>query len=722
MATDGPQTRPVSRKSIMYGTRRGAEFTEGIPEQEPTVTHADLTTIQPVELLETLRSYPFLAPYHLTFCSDLEGGVPHYRSKLTICGAIEQNPLCSKICHSTVEEAVQRAIGGNRPVVFRCHAGLLNFAVPLKMGEIPFPCLIGGGVREKDINLAHVESLAQADKVDLFSLLEELETLPAVTEEEVAEVARKIQELVPSLLNRNLHSLIFEKTMHRLTAFAGVSDGIDGAKTASDIMALVSETLGILFDIARIAVLVPENGGGTFAVKGLWGLDPHLGTVPASKAQAIFPRHGTGSVVQLEDDCRALFPEIEATQATCIRFMTGGEFLGILVLFDISLTRRDEILLKLFAGRASARLLLMRERERHSTESEQAAKLMSMFADLSRAGSKDELNARVLGMAADLVNASSGSLMFIDESGEALRIESALGMNMQLAQSMVVQVGTGIAGKVAASGHPLLVNDIEKDKRIGTPNRPRFKTKSFVSIPIRLSDDIIGVLNLSDKQNQRIFTEADLKLLITFTDHASIMIERAVSIERADFLEQLSITDHLTGLYNRRFLKRRMEEELARSVRQSLSLTVILIDLDHFKIYNDICGHLAGDKALKKTARILTDTARQMDVVTRFGGEEFCIILPGTSKKESIFVAERIRREIENEEFAHEESLPQGRLTASIGVASFPEDGNTEAALIKAADVALYRAKSEGRNRVIIAGASPGEEDQATRLKAVTNT
>ncbi|MBT1076929.1 diguanylate cyclase [Geobacter grbiciae] len=681
--------------------------------------HAELTTIQPVELLEVLKSYPFLAPYQLTFCAETEGGMPLYRSLFPVCEAIAQSLLCGKACQTAVEEAVQRAMGENRAVVFRCQTGLLNFAVPLRGRDIPFTCLIGGGVREKDVDLVPMESLAQTDSVDAVALLEELENLPAVTEEEVAETARKIHELLPTLLGRNIHSLIFENTMRRLASISGVAGGIDAAKTADEVLGLLSETIGILFDIGRIAMLSPE-GNSTFSMKGLWGMEPDLGTMPAARALSIFPRNRKENVVTLDDECRTLFPEIAANQGLCIRFASNGDFLGIMVLFDAAITRRDKLLVQLVADRASAKLLRLREEEKHSADNAQATKLMTMFTALSRATSKEELNEQILAMAADLADASSGSLMFIDENGENLKIEAALGMNMQLAQSMVVQVGSGIAGKVAASGNPLLVNDIEKDKRIGIPNRPRFKTKSFVSIPIKLRESVAGVLNLSDKKNQGIFTEDDLNLLITFADHASIMIERALSIERADFLEQLSITDPLTGLYNRRFLKRRMEEELARSIRQNLSLTVMLIDLDNFKIYNDLCGHLAGDRALKKMARILSDTARQMDVVTRYGGEEFCIILPGTSKKESLFVAERIRREIEGEEFPHEENLPQGRLTASIGVSSFPEDGNTEAVLVKAADVALYRAKSEGRNRVVISGPPPAEEEHGTRLKTAT--
>lgn len=672
-----------------------------------------------MELLEVLKSYPFLAPYQLTFCAEIEGGMPRYRSIFTFCNTISQSALCTNTCQETAEEAVQRAVAQNRAIVFHCHAGLLNFAVPLRGGNIPFTCLIGGGIRDKNTSLDQMVALALSDNGDAVALREELEALPVSSEDEVAEVAGKVQELLPSLLGKNIHSLILEKTMRRLASITGVSSGIDAAGSADEVLGLLSETFGILFDIGRIAVLAPE-GGNTFAMKGLWGMEPELGTIPKSKALAILPRNQETNVVNLDEECRSLFPDTDANQATCIRFASNGELLGIMILFDATLPRRDKLLIQLITERASAKLLHLREEAKRSADNAQATKLMTMFTALSRAESKEELNDSILAMAADLVEASCGSLMFIDENGEHLKIEAALGMNMQLAKSMVVQVGNGIAGKVAAGGLPLLVNDIEKDKRIGIPNRPRFKTKSFVSIPIKLREETIGVLNLSDKKNQGIFTEADLNLLITFAGHASIMIERSLSIERAGFLEQLSITDPLTGLYNRRFLKRRMEEELARSIRQNLSLTVMMIDLDNFKIYNDLCGHLAGDRALKKMARILSDAARQMDVVTRYGGEEFCIILPGTSKKESIFVAERMRREIEAEEFPHEENLPMGRLTASVGVASYPEDGSTEAVLLKAADMALYRAKAEGRNRVVIA--NPGTEELSSHLKSATGT
>jgi diguanylate cyclase (GGDEF)-like protein len=275
-------------------------------------------------------------------------------------------------------------------------------------------------------------------------------------------------------------------------------------------------------------------------------------------------------------------------------------------------------------------------------------------------------------------------------------------MSLPLARSMNVRVGTGIAGKVAKSGFPLLVQDIEKDSRIGMSNRPRFSTKSFISVPIRPKGETVGVLNLADKEDGGVFGEADLNLLSTFVAHAGVLLERITMLERASLLHELSVTDPLTGLFNRRFLEKRLEEELSRSARQNVRFSMILIDLDHFKQYNDLCGHIAGDNALRRVANLLKLSAREMDVVTRYGGEEFCVILPGTSKDESIFVADRIRRAIEREPFPNEASLPLKCLTASLGIASYPDDASTASALIHAADLALYQAKSTGRNRLIL--------------------
>lgn len=174
--------------------------------------------------------------------------------------------------------------------------------------------------------------------------------------------------------------------------------------------------------------------------------------------------------------------------------------------------------------------------------------------------------------------------------------------------------------------------------------------------------------------------------------------------ESREKLEQLSVTDSLTGLYNRRHLMETLAKELARSRRLRHPCSVLMADVDHFKRYNDDYGHLAGDAALERVAEILREATRGVDCPARYGGEEFLVMLPETGLARAAEVAERIRARVAAETFG------DGKITVSIGVAEFPRHGETPEALIAAADAALYQAKDTDRNRVVAArGTGPKE-------------
>jgi len=174
-----------------------------------------------------------------------------------------------------------------------------------------------------------------------------------------------------------------------------------------------------------------------------------------------------------------------------------------------------------------------------------------------------------------------------------------------------------------------------------------------------------------------------------------------MKVKKAEFFKALSQIDGLTGLYNHRTFHQILNEELARAKRYKSELSILMIDVDDFKIYNDTNGHPLGDLSLKEIAWILKYTCRETDKVARYGGEEFVIILPETGKSGAYAVAERIRRAVEEIEFEREEVLPKGKLTVSIGIASFPEDAKTKKELIEKADKALYEAKKRGKNQVV---------------------
>jgi diguanylate cyclase (GGDEF)-like protein len=178
---------------------------------------------------------------------------------------------------------------------------------------------------------------------------------------------------------------------------------------------------------------------------------------------------------------------------------------------------------------------------------------------------------------------------------------------------------------------------------------------------------------------------------------------------------EMAITDGLTGLFDHRYFYENLEIEMARASRYGLILGLVLLDVDHFKDYNDRVGHRGGDVLLRRLATVLLESVRETDIVARYGGEEFAVILPHTSLADSVVLAERIRVAVEREPFAQASCQRLGRVTVSIGVAAWLHDSHTVEGLVEAADAALYAAKAAGRNRVVTHDQSRTREEPETR-------
>ena len=191
------------------------------------------------------------------------------------------------------------------------------------------------------------------------------------------------------------------------------------------------------------------------------------------------------------------------------------------------------------------------------------------------------------------------------------------------------------------------------------------------------------------RENQRLIEELNSK---------NLKLSKVNSV-----LKNLACRDGLTGIFNHRYFQDSLEAELNRADRHDGNFSLVFLDVDHFKQYNDINGHQQGDKLLRKLAQILAKSIRKPDVLARYGGEEFVIILPETSKTNACRYGEKIRERVEKFPFAGKEKLPGGNLTISIGIATFPEDGRDRYSLIEYADQALYQAKNSGRNKVCAA-------------------
>jgi diguanylate cyclase (GGDEF)-like protein len=234
----------------------------------------------------------------------------------------------------------------------------------------------------------------------------------------------------------------------------------------------------------------------------------------------------------------------------------------------------------------------------------------------------------------------------------------------------------------------------------------QLNTDFFVTIPLKAKDKVIGAILVDNIFNKKVITKTDVRMLAMFASHAGLAIENSRLYEETVYL---SNTDWLTKLWNYGKFHQHLSMELERAKINETSLSLVMIDADNFKNYNDTLGHMRGDEALRKISLVLQAKSRKCDIAARYGGEEFSIVMPHTSKENARLFAERLRNEVEKT-FADETEIdPAHRVTISCGIATYPEDADNKSELISRADLALYEAKHAGKNRTCLYTRAMGE-------------
>ena len=301
--------------------------------------------------------------------------------------------------------------------------------------------------------------------------------------------------------------------------------------------------------------------------------------------------------------------------------------------------------------------------------------------------------------ATDLLGCAGGVIYQWEEVTQQLRCVISYSLSYDYT-NVTLKPGQGMAGRVYQTGKPLIVNDYAHwDGR--AKHLRDIPSRAVICVPILWHNRVMGTINVNDESGIRIFDDHDVELLSLFANQAAIAMENARLFEE---VQRLAVTDSLTGLANRRALEERLEEELRRAQRYHHLLSVLMIDIDHFKQYNDTHGHPAGDLILQRIARLVRAQVRETDSVARYGGEEFIVLLPETPQASALDVAEKIRAAIAATAFPQAETQPGGKLTISLGAATWLGQIADARDLIRQADDALYRAKRAGRNCVCGAG------------------
>lgn len=294
-----------------------------------------------------------------------------------------------------------------------------------------------------------------------------------------------------------------------------------------------------------------------------------------------------------------------------------------------------------------------------------------------------------------VINCNGCAIILIDEKG--VKLQSEIGFGKSITE-VEFRKEMPIIKYILSTKNKLFIGDIESSYfKYSVPRGE--KTISMICIPIIVKEEVKGIIYIDSKKTNA-FSSRHEYFLNILAHEISISIERALNYKQ---IKELTVIDELTGVFNRRKFDIDLRDAFNEAIRYIKSLSLLMIDIDHFKKYNDLHGHQMGDIVLKKIGRVFIENKRSTDRIYRYGGEEFSIICSETNKENARIFAERLRQSVEQEKFKVGEKIKLGdNLTISIGISNFPFDATKVDRLIKYADDALYKAKAKGRNRVVV--------------------
>jgi diguanylate cyclase (GGDEF)-like protein len=329
---------------------------------------------------------------------------------------------------------------------------------------------------------------------------------------------------------------------------------------------------------------------------------------------------------------------------------------------------------------------------------------LSIFHDVAKALTSsldlDSILQTIMDKMAEYFRPDTWSLLMVDEQRDELYFAIAVGEAAEALKNVRLKLGEGIAGWVAKHGEQVISPDVRNDPRFAKhiDDITQWQTHSVICMPLRSRLRVLGVIQLVNLDMAQ-FNEPEVFFLQSICDYAAIAIENAKWVEK---IQELTITDDCTGLYNARHLYKTLDTEVYRSSRFGYEFSVLFIDLDHFKAVNDTYGHLIGSKLLAEIGYLIKAQLRLIDFAFRYGGDEFVVLLPQTGKDQALVVAKRLRDGLRATQFCHAEGLNLN-VRASIGLATYPHDARDAHDIIRQADEMMYLVKNTTRDNIGIA-------------------
>lgn len=446
---------------------------------------------------------------------------------------------------------------------------------------------------------------------------------------------------------------------------------------------LIQILVALVLLLTFLAVLVINISTATFIQKPIDRLIHAINQAQSGNLKAKAPVRSVDEIGELSDQFNRMLERIVELDARKIR--TERELIQT----------QEELKYKKALAEKSSII------EKTNQQLEKSVKEISVLYEVSQMVSStlepDELYNIMLEVVKTLGFHEFALLVFDDESRK-LVVKSAYGFrDNQKVKDLEFQMGEGISGMVAQKRKAIYIKDTSKDETYLHYKGEKMEEGSFFSIPLVSHERLMGVMNFT-RPGVDSFSTNEIRLLNSLANQIAIAMENTRLYAKT---KELSVTDELTQIYNRRHFQNMLQMEWRRAKRFSRNISLLMVDVDHFKEYNDSHGHLEGDQVLKQIAQILSDDVREVDTVARYGGEEFSVILTHTDADDAMQVAQKLCRRVAEHPFHNESKNIDTTVTVSIGVATYPEDALNMEDLINHADIALYKAKNQGRNRVI---------------------
>jgi len=635
------------------------------------------------------------------FVFDQAGSRVYSSGENPFCKILSSTQSFSAKCSDFCERQQLDRLKENEPLIYKCHAGLSNFVImPERYGEKAY--VIGRGGFASSDDLFRFIRIAKETNVPMIP---DSRPLSFTDEDHMKALAGYVQATVTRMLHGSEEKSKVEKKLLRLTSLFDSRTFAALSKSPELIYRYIMDSIEFIFGHMSTVLMLEDKEHSAFRAVYSTGrlkdalMDFSLGVSYPVVAELV----ETGTVAFHEEDENepSAVPGKEEKISYFFPLFSGGALEGIIGVFDRKLSTEDVKMMNAFRDYVQLNLnnhALHLSIDRNRKTDERLNTVLDFSRSILHLQDFETLLKALLEKSLQLLNAEKGSFMLLDSETSEFVVEAHMGTNGTITKKMRVRKDESIAGQVLDSGTSLLVNDIETDPRIMQKNRPRFKTKSFISTLIRIEDKPAGVLNVSDKASGEVFNEKDLELIQSFINTIAVAIEHNLLHNQAEELKRLSITDPLTGIYNRRYLDRRLTEEITRYNRYKHPFSILMLDLDKFKEYNDTFGHISGDRLLKFLASVIENTLRTIDIAARFGGDEFITIFPETPKLDAIQIANRLKDNIDK---SLAQQYVKMTLSLSMGLTTFPDDANSIEELLEKTDQALYLAKKGGGNRVV---------------------